>query len=138
VSQENVAVVRRWFEEVWDHRRGEAIDELVDADSVCQTDDGPMTGPAEFRASQYDPFLPAFPDLTVAVEAVVADGDQVVVRWSAAGRHTGAGLGFGPAGEALTFRGISWIHVRARKLREGWQYSDIPAVVRGLAANTQT
>ena len=133
-----MAVVRRWFEEVWDYRRGEAIDELVDADSVSQTDDGPMTGPGEIRSRQYDTFLSAFPDLPVEFEAVVAYGDQVVVRWSAADRHTGAGLGFGPAGEALTFRGISWIHVRARKLREGWQYSDIPAVVRGLAANTQT
>jgi predicted ester cyclase len=70
----------------------------------------------------------------VAVEAVLADWDQVVVRWSATGRHTGAGLGFRPTGEAVTFRGVSWIHVRGGKLREGRQYPDIPAVVRGLAA----
>ena len=137
MSHENVAVVRRWFEEVWNQRRGETVDELVDADSVCQTDEGPMRGPGEFRARQYDPFLAAFPDLRVAVEAVLADGDQVVVRWSAAGRHTGDGLGFRPTGERVTFRGISWIHVRGGKLREGWQYSDIPAVVRALAAKAQ-
>jgi predicted ester cyclase len=39
-------------------------------------------------------FLPAFPDLRIAVEGTVAEGDEVVVRWSATGTHLGDGLGF--------------------------------------------
>jgi hypothetical protein len=35
VSTDNVAVVRRWFDEVWNQRRPETIDELMAADAFC-------------------------------------------------------------------------------------------------------
>jgi steroid delta-isomerase-like uncharacterized protein len=138
MAEDNVALVRRWFDQVWNKRRAEVIDELVAADSVCYADDGPMRGPAEFRARQYDPFLAAFPDLRVEVEAVVSQGDQVVVRWAATGRHTGGGLGFPATDEVAAFRGMSWIRVAVGKFAEGWQVSNIPEVVRGLAAGART
>jgi predicted ester cyclase len=82
------------------------------------------------------PFLAAFPDLRVEVEATVAQGDQVVVRWSATGTHRGDGLGFRPTHEAVTFRGNTWVHVRDGMLREGWQSSNIPEITRMLAASS--
>src|SRR5438309_1132814 len=109
MADESSAVVHRWFQEVWNERRAEAIDELMTADSVCYTDDGPMRGPQEFVQRQHAPFLAAFPDLRVVIEATLAQGEQVVVRWTATGTHTGAGLGFPATGAAVTFRGISWI-----------------------------
>jgi steroid delta-isomerase-like uncharacterized protein len=133
MSQDNIAVVRRWFDEVWNQRRADLIDELLAPESVCHADDGPLRGPAEFRERQYTPFLAAFPDLRVEVEATVAQGDQVVVRWTAAGRHAGDGLGFRATRDAVTFRGITWIRVRDGKLAEGWQHTNIPDVVRKLA-----
>lgn len=134
MSHDNCAIVRRWFEDVWNQRRDEVIDELIAADSVCFADDGPLRGPQEFRERQYRPLLGAFPDLKVVVEAVVSEGDDVVVRWSAAGTHTGDALGFGPTNEAAHFSGISWIRVRDGKFYEGWQNSNIPAVLQRLAA----
>jgi hypothetical protein len=41
-----------------------------------------------------------------------------------------------PTHEAVTFRGITWVHVRDGKLREGWQSSNIPEVTRMLAASS--
>jgi len=133
MSQENVALVRRWFEEVWNHRREQTIDELITAESVCHADDGPMRGPDEFRERQYAPFIAAFPDLRVNVEAIIADGDDVVVRWNATGLHSGDGLGCPATNRNVCFRGLTWIQVRDGKLVEGWQSSNIPEVVRELA-----
>jgi steroid delta-isomerase-like uncharacterized protein len=134
MSDVNVAIVRRWFEEVWNQRREDSIDELVTRESVCYTDDGPIRGPDEFRERLHVPLLAAFPDLRVDVEATLAQADQVVVRWSASARHTGDGLGFSATHENVSFRGITWIHVRDGKMMEGWQSSNIPEVIRGLAA----
>src|SRR5438477_11465063 len=134
MSADNIAVVRRWFEEVWNQRRAETIDELLAPGAVCHTDDGPITGPGEFRDRQFAPFTAAFPDVRVTVEAAVAAGDEVVVRWTATGTHHGEGLGFGPTGRAVSFRGMTWVRVRGGKLAEGWQCSNIPEVLRGLAA----
>jgi predicted ester cyclase len=134
MSHDSIATVRRWFEEVWNRRRERTIDELIDIDSVCHTDEGPVRGPAEFRRVMYVPMLAAFPDLRVEVEAVLGDGDQVAVRWSAVGTHAGDLPGAKATGERVALRGLTWVLVRDGKLREGWQSSNIGDVVRGLAA----
>jgi steroid delta-isomerase-like uncharacterized protein len=126
-------VARCWFEQVWNQRRAETIDELLTSNSVCYGDDGPLIGPQAFRERMYAPFLAAFPDLRVTVEGVVAEGDHAVVRWSAEGTHTGGGLGFGPSGKAIAFRGITWLRIDGGKLAEGWQHSNIPEVPRTLS-----
>jgi predicted ester cyclase len=105
----------------------------VTEESICHAEEGPMRGPDEFKERQYHPFISAFPDLRVEVEAIIAQDDVVVVRWSASGTHTGDGLGFRPTHATASFRGITWIEVRNGKLREGWQSSNVPEVIRWLS-----
>lgn len=132
MSAENIAIARRWFDEVWNQRRGETIDEFLAADSVCHGDDGPITGPEEFRQRQFLPFTAAFPDLSVRVDDVIGEGDQVVVRWTATGIHSGEGLGCAATGREVSFTGMTWVRMRDGKLGEGWQVSNIPQVCQSL------
>ena len=134
MAHDNVALVRRWFEEVWNLRREEVIDELLTAESICHGEGGLSRGPEEFKERQYVPFIAGFPGLRVEVESAVAQGDEVVVRWIASGCHSGDGLVREAARETASFRGITWVRVSDGKLVEGWQSSNIPEVVRGLAA----
>ncbi len=134
MSDQNIALVRRWFEEVWNQRREQTIDELLTGDSICYADEGPLRGPKEFKERQYQPFQAAFSHLHLAVEEMVAHGDHVVVRWRATGVHSGNSLGFSATHQPVTFRGITWIRVREGKMMEGWQHSNIPEVVRTLSA----
>lgn len=130
---DNVALVRRWFDEVWNQRRAETIEELLDRESRCHADDDLLTGRAEFIERMYRPFTAAFPDLRLEIEGIVGDGGQVVVRWRATGTHVGEGLGFPPTGRTGRFHGMTWINLRDGKLVQGWQRSNIPEVLRGLA-----
>lgn len=132
MPSENVALARRWFDEVWNQRSDYLIEELMTPHSVCYTDEGPMTGPEEFKARQYVPFLAAFPDLRVRVEDVIGQDDQVVVRWTASGTHSGEGLGFAPTHRPVSFRGLSWVRIRDGKFQEGWQSSNISEQIRSL------
>ena len=120
MSAENVALARRWFEEVWNQRRKQTIDDLIAPESVCQAAGGELRGPAMFQALVYEPFVDAFPDLRVTVEGTVAEGDQVVVRWTAKGTHTGPGLGLIPTGRPIFLRGMTWIRFAEGKMVEGW------------------
>lgn len=131
--QPNVAIVKRWFEEVWNQRRAETIFELTTRESICYADEGPLIGPEEFQQRQHTPFLAAFPDLKVTLEAVVGEGENVVARWIAEGTHSGDGLGFRPTNAPVLFRGMTWIRIVNGKLAEGWQSSNIPEVIRALA-----
>jgi steroid delta-isomerase-like uncharacterized protein len=134
MSHDNVALLRRWFQEVWNERRAATIDELLHPQSVCHADDNVLRGVAEFKARMYEPFISALPDVRVEVDAILADGDQAVIRWRAVGTHTGEGLGFPATGRTAAFRGMTWVRIRDGQLIEGWQCSNIPEVVRGLAA----
>lgn len=136
MGDDNIAVVRRFFEEVWNERRVEAIDELLVPESICHDASGSIVGPQGFKDRQYLPFLDAFPDFRVSLEAVVAQGDQVVVRWNVTATHTGEGLGFKATGESVGFQGITWVRVHEGKMMEGWQFSNIAEIIRGLAERT--
>ncbi len=116
----NVRLARRWFEEVWNQRRTDTIDELLTDESVSHSEAGPLRGKQEFKERAHAVFLSAFPDLRMTVEGVVAEGDEVVVRWSVTATHWGDGLGFPATGREVSFRGMTWIRFSVGKMVEGW------------------
>ena len=116
---DNAALARRWFEEVWNDRRDATVEELMHSDAVGHMEGLEIRGPLEFLSAR-GTLLQAFPDLRVEVEGIVAQGDDVVVRWSAKGTHRGEGLGFAASRKSAEFRGMSWMRFRDGKLVEGW------------------
>ncbi len=61
----------------------------------------------------------AFPDLTVKVEDVVAEGDKLAVRWSSRGTQRGEWeTGIAPTGRSVTWTGISIYRIADGKIRE--------------------
>src|SRR5262245_65880344 len=101
MSGHKTALARRWFDEVWNQRRPEIIDELLTPESVCHSAIGALRGPDEFKTKAMAMFVSAFPDLNVTVEGAVEEGDHVVVRWVATGTHTGPGTGIPPTGRPV-------------------------------------
>jgi steroid delta-isomerase-like uncharacterized protein len=133
MSIDITALARRWFEEVWNQKRTDTIWELVDPEGTCQSEGGLLRGPQEFITQAHTPLLAAFPDLHVEVLGTVSEGDQVVVRWSARGTHSGDGLGVPATGRQVSFRGITWIRYRGGKMAEGldcWNQAALMQVLR--------
>jgi steroid delta-isomerase-like uncharacterized protein len=64
--------------------------------------------------------LEAFPDFRVTVEAVIAQGNDVAVRWSASGTHLGESLGFPASNRPAAFRGITWLTFEDGRIVKGW------------------
>ncbi|MEK6375056.1 MAG: ester cyclase [Acidobacteriota bacterium] len=122
---------RRWFEEVWNERREEAIDELMAPDAVGHMEGGDVAGPQGFREVRAI-FLNALPDMHITVEDVLSDGDQAVVRWRVRATHTGELLGVAPSQRKIDFRGMSWLTVRDGKLAEGWDTWNLGGLLDSL------
>lgn len=129
---ENVSLARRWFEEVWNQRRRDTIDELLTDESVSYSESGPLRGTQEFKERAHAVFLSAFPDLRLTVEGTVAEGDEVVVRWSVMGTHLGDGLGFPATGRRVSFRGMTWIRYSDGKMIEGWDCWNQAGLIQSL------
>ena len=135
MSEENKALIQRWFEEVWNQGNSETIDELLDPDGVIhglvdasgQTVRG-LAGFHEF----HNQFRNAFSDLNISVDDVIAEGDRVVARCSVRGKHTGESLGFAPTDAPVQFEGIAIVRIRDGKIVEAWNQFDFLAMNKQL------
>lgn len=137
MNNEYTARSLRWFEEVWNQRRTETIDEFLTADSIAETEDGVLRGPDEFKKQVHAPMLDAFPDLHVDVEGTVTEDDSVVIRWKATGTHQGDGLGIKATGRPIVIRGITWHRFRDDKLVGGGDYWSQESLKRQLQDTPQ-
>ena len=130
-ADDSATVARRWFEEVWNERRDEAVDELMAPDSYGHVEGGEVRGPGEFRKMR-EMFLAALPDVRIVIEDIVADGERAAVRWRAEGTHAGEGFGFPATKQSVNVRGTTWLTVRDGKVVEGWDTWTLGGVLEPL------
>ena len=123
MSIENKTLVQRWFSEVWNEGRADAIDEMLADDAVVHGLGADLHGPAEFKHF-HSAYRNAYPDVAIHIDGLVAEGDMVAVRWSAIGTHRGDGLGFPATGRRAQFTGMVFVRIKEGKLVEGWNNFD--------------
>lgn len=61
-----------------------------------------------------------FPDFTMTVEEMIAEGDKVAVRFTVRMTHRGPFMGIAPTGKQLKLTGIDWLRFVDGKLAERW------------------
>lgn len=76
----------------------------------------------------------AFPDLERTIEDIVAEGDKVVARWTAAGTHTGEFQGIPPSGNYATSSGITIFRIAGGRIVEEWSESDLLGLLQQIGA----
>jgi steroid delta-isomerase-like uncharacterized protein len=136
-SSDNVTVIRRWFEEVWNKGREEAIDELFDEEGLAHglaAERGvPLRGVSGFK-----PFFRrlrgAFPEIEVVVEDTVSEGDKVAARCTVRGRHRGDTLGIKATDSPVEFDGICIVRISGGKIVEAWNNFDFMLMFQQLGA----
>ena len=127
MSEATKELVRRHFEEIWNHKDLAAADELMAQDyrehaiaPFGQVEPGSDNGPAAMReTAQW--LLAQFPDLQMTIEAMVAEGDTVAVRILSEGTNLGPLNGVvPPTGKRFAARQSHWFRVENGKLAEHW------------------
>jgi len=124
MSAENKALIRKWFQDVWNRGSVSAIDEMLADDAVVHG-----LGPADLHGAAgfktfHAAYRDAFPDVTINIDELIDEGHIVAVRWSGTGTHQGAGLGFAATGKRVSFSGMTFVRVQHGKLVEGWNSFD--------------
>jgi steroid delta-isomerase-like uncharacterized protein len=123
---ENKALVRRFYEEVWDRGNFEFARDVF-ADDYVRHDLRPtraLPGAAGMAKIAAD-FRRAFPDLRWRVDLVLGEDDLVAARWTATGTFTGQWGDVEPTGRAATFSGVNIYRFnKGGKVAEIWNHRD--------------
>jgi steroid delta-isomerase-like uncharacterized protein len=129
------SLIHRWFEEVWNKGRAEAIDEMFACDGVAHglTDESgnELCGPEGFKPF-FENFRKAFPDLQVKVEDTVIEGDKIAARCTVRGTHGGDSLGIAATNRPVEFTGMTIVRVKDGKIAEAWNNFDFMAMFQQL------
>jgi steroid delta-isomerase-like uncharacterized protein len=127
MSEENKRILRRWFEEVWNNGRADAIEELFDENGIAHglSDDPskPIKGPTDFRPF-HTVFRQAFPNMRIVIEDIIAEGDKVAARCSVQAKHEGEFMGRAATQSPVEFTGIAIVRIDNGKIVEAWNNFD--------------
>lgn len=121
-TETNKAIVRRYTEKVWNEHRRELFEEFV-AENVVHHGIPAGPGLEEMKAG-YEVALNAIPDIQIALDDVIAEGDKVVTRWMMRGTHQGELMGIPATGKQLTQSGVSIFRLANARIVELWFHPD--------------
>jgi steroid delta-isomerase-like uncharacterized protein len=121
------AWVTKYFDEVANNGELDVADELFTVDYVHHDPANPdpkgVVGVEDVKRHLKE-LIDAFPDVQFLVDDTVAQGDDVVARWTATLTHTGDYFGIPPTNKKATITGMnSWRIVDGMAV-EGWVNRD--------------
>jgi len=121
VSADNKAVVRRLYEEVWNKRRLELVDEIISPSHALHdpTLTDSSVGPDAYKR-QVSRFIVGIPDLRLTIEDFVDEKEKLAVAWTISGTHTGEFMGIPATNKKVYVEGITINHVVDGKIMDSY------------------
>jgi steroid delta-isomerase-like uncharacterized protein len=111
-TEGNKEIIRKLYEESLNKRNLELLHDLIAVDYVGVRG---AKGPASFE----DPIaalIKAFPDIHWKLEALIGEGDQVVVEWKWQGTHTNQFTGFPATNKLISNDGMAIFELKNGKI----------------------
>ena len=126
-TEDNKAFVRRFIEEGWNQGNVAVFDELFAPNFIFHEPAFPQVRTREEDKQWIAGILNTFPDFHIAIDDLIAEGDQVVVRLTARGTNTGDLVAPAPhpaTGKHVTITGIAIARLADDKFVEIWHQVD--------------
>src|SRR5262249_778504 len=133
VAERNKAAARRWSEELWGQGNLAVADEIIAADYVRHDagDPFPAHGPDDVKKI-VGMLRGMLPDLHIEIDAMVAEADLVVTRYTATATDTRGYMGMPPTGRSIRTSAMQMFRFRDGKIVESWAVRDDLSVLRQL------
>jgi len=138
MSEQNKAIVRRLFAELWNNGNLSLADEIFTPNYAHNDPSTPDFGRGpESEKKRATLYRTAFPDLHLTIEDVIAEGETVMTRWSCRGTHKGDLNGIAPTGKQFTISGVTAARVSNGKIAEGFVNWDALGLMQQLGVVPQ-
>jgi predicted SnoaL-like aldol condensation-catalyzing enzyme len=127
----NKALDRRYVEEVLNKGNVDVIDEIMAPAYVGHTPGLPLAD-RDADKGFISMVHAGFPDIQFRLEDQIAEGDDVVHRFTARGTHTGEFMGIPPTGKRAEITGINVNRFKDGKVVESWGILDTLSLMQQL------
>ena len=130
LQEQNKALAKRAFEELLSKGKFELAEQLYAKDFVnhgIRRDISLAEDQAALKG-----WHQAFPDVVIAPEKLIAEGDLVTIYWIARGTNTGAGNGLPATGKKVEQSGITIWRIVNGKIKEEWSAFDQLSMMQQL------
>jgi steroid delta-isomerase-like uncharacterized protein len=135
MAADSKGISRRVFEDIWNNKKLNAVDELMAASYVHHDPQSPVIISGIDGYKQFvEHYLSAFPDLHFTVEDEFGDEQTIVSRWTATGTHGGDLPGIPRTGRPISVTGMTIARVRNGKFIESWSNWDTLGLMQQLGA----
>lgn len=135
MMEQNKTSFKRLYEEVFNQGNLDVASELIGSNVVEHQQqpgvDPDAAGP-ELVKQIARFYRSAFPDLNIAVEDLIAEGDRVAARVTIMGTHQGELMGIPPTGKRVEVSSIDIIRFEDGKAAEHWGETDIMSMMQQL------
>jgi steroid delta-isomerase-like uncharacterized protein len=131
-TADNRELVRSYLE-AFNERDWEALADHLAPDVVEHGVHDELHGPdavVDFLRSHFE----VFPDYSGTTEAMVAEGDTVVVRYTARGTHSDEYRDVGPTGHTVEWTGLVMYRIEDDHIAEVWLEEDRLGLLESLEA----
>ena len=123
--EQNKAMARRWSEELWGKGNLAVADEIIAPDYVRHDpgDPFPARGPEDVKRI-VTMLRTMLPDLRIQIEAMVAEDDMVVSRYTTTATDTRGYMGKPPTGRTIRTSAMQMFRFGNGKIVESWAVRD--------------
>jgi steroid delta-isomerase-like uncharacterized protein len=129
-NEKNAATARKLFEVALNQDNWDVYNEIHTADFIAHAGKRSV-GLAEDLQSAKG-WRRAFPDGHYSIDQILADGDYIVVRYTAHGANTAAGNGLPATGKTLELTAITVFRFADGKIAEEWTEYNMLSLLKQL------
>ncbi len=133
-AADNKAVVSRFVQEFKNNANHGIVDELFTVDFVHHLKDPRLPPGRDGIKAVGQAVVGGFPDVSVTVEDLLADGDRVIERTTATATHTGEFNGIPPTNGQVIWTEIHIYRLEDGKIAELWSEIDFLSLLTQLGA----
>src|SRR6266508_5098248 len=123
-TEDHKALARRYLEEVWSRGNTDVIDAVLSENYTLRVLQGSsgneervVRGIERLKQSVVL-YHRAFPDLQITPQTMVAEGERVVVEWTAHATHSGEFRGIPATMKQVSYAGISIYRIEGGKIAD--------------------
>lgn len=130
IEENNKTSIRRFYD-VYNQGREDVLNEIIASDYLDYGPGEPVRG-LEGAKTNVQVLSTGFDQIHFVIDAIIAEGDTVAVRWTGAMRHSGTFFGIAPTNKHVSFTGMSMYRLKNGKIVETRIVQDIAGLLKQI------